>query len=95
MELIKKSHFTSDKVKRKEKVETALARLRSLKLKVSKLNLQLETLRKLQSERQEKTLLCSHCGKAIRNGTGILIKSFNGEIKKSYHRDCFKAVLSS
>jgi hypothetical protein len=82
-------------VNRKEKVETALARLQSLKLKVSELRLQLETLKKLQSGRQEKTLLCNHCGEAIRNGAEILIKSVNGEVKKAYHECCFKAVLSS
>lgn len=92
---LKESRFTSDVVQRKEKIETALARLQSLKLKVSELKLQLETLRKLQSERQEKTLLCNHCSKAIRNGTEILFKGFNGEVKKSYHERCFKAVLSS
>jgi chromosome segregation ATPase len=92
---IKKSRFTSDVVERKEKIEATLARLQSLKFKVSELRLQLETLREQQSERQEKAFLCNHCGKAIRKGTEIMIKGFNGEVKKSYHGGCFKAVLSS
>jgi prefoldin subunit 5 len=92
---LKQSRFKSDMVERKEKIENVLARLRSLKLKVSELRLQLETLRKLQSERQEKALLCDHCGKAIRQGTEIMIKGSLGEIRSSYHEGCFKAFLSS
>jgi hypothetical protein len=92
---LEESRFTSDVVKRKENIETALARLQSLKHKVSELRLQLETLKELQSVRQEKSFLCNHCGKAIKNGTEIMVKGFNGEVKQSYHKGCFKVVLSS
>jgi hypothetical protein len=92
---LKEAHCHSDVVDYKEKAEAALVRLQSLKLAVSKLRLQLEALRKLQSVKQEKTLLCDHCGKAIRKGKEITIKGSLGEIKSSYHKDCFKAVLSS
>jgi len=85
----------SDMVDRKEKIEATLARLQSIKLKVSELRLQLEALRDLQSEKQEKALLCYHCGKAIRKGKEITIKGSLGEIKRSYQKSCFKAVLSS
>lgn len=80
---------------REEKIEAALARLQSIKLKVSELKLQLEALRELQSEKQGKTSLCNHCGKAIRKGQEITIKGSLGEIKRSYHESCFKAVLAS
>jgi uncharacterized protein with PIN domain len=85
----------SDMVGRKEKVEATLIRLQSLKHKVSELRLQLEALRKLQSEKQEKVLLCNYCGKAIRKGEEITIKGSFGEIRRSYHKGCFKAILSS
>jgi uncharacterized protein with PIN domain len=92
---LKETHCHSDMVDRKEKVEATLVRLQSLKRQVSKLRLQLEALRELQSEKQEKALLCNHCGKAIRKGKEITIKGSLGEIKRSYHKGCFKAVLSS
>jgi uncharacterized protein with PIN domain len=85
----------SDVVDRKEKIEAALVRLQSLKHNVSELRLQLEALRDLHSEKHEKALLCSHCGKTIRKGNEIMIKNSLGEIRKSYHKACFKAVLSS
>jgi len=92
---LKESRFPNDVVERKEKIEAALARLQSLKSKVSELRLQLEALRELQLKRQEKVLQCNHCGKAIRKGTEIMIKDSLGEIRRSYHKGCFKAVLSS
>jgi hypothetical protein len=92
---LKETRCHSDVVDRKEKAEATLARLQSLKLKVSELRLQIEALRDLQSEKQEKALLCNHCGKAIRKGEEITIKGSLGEIKRSYHKGCFKAVLSS
>jgi hypothetical protein len=92
---LKETRCHSDVVDRKEKVEATLARLQSLKLKVSELRLQIEALRDLQSEKEEKALLCNHCGKAIRKGEEITIKGSLGEIKRSYHKGCFKAVLSS
>jgi prefoldin subunit 5 len=92
---LKETHCHSDVVDHKEKVEAALVRLQSLKRQVSKLRLQLEALRELQSEKQEKALLCNHCGRAIRKGKEIMIKDSFGEIKRSYHKGCFKAVLSS
>jgi FMN phosphatase YigB (HAD superfamily) len=92
---LKETRRHSDVVDRKEKIEATLARLQSLKLKVSELRLQIEALRDLQSEKQEKALLCNHCGKAIRKGKEITIKGSLGEIKRSYHKGCFKAILSS
>jgi len=92
---LKETRCHSDVVDREEKIEATLARLQSLKLKVSELRLQIEALRDLQSEKQEKALLCNHCGKAIRKGKEITIKGSLGEIKSSYHKGCFKAVLSS
>jgi len=92
---LKETHCHSDVVDRKEKVEATLVRLQSLKRRVSELRLQLEALRELQSEKQEKALLCNHCGKAIKKGKEITIKGSLGEIKSFYHKGCFKAVLSS
>ena len=82
-------------VDREETIEATLARLQSLKHRVSELRLQLEALRDLQSEKQEKASLCDCCGKAIRKGSEVTVKGSLGEIRKSYHEDCFKAVLSA
>jgi uncharacterized protein with PIN domain len=92
---VKKTHNDRDVVCHKEKVESALAILQSLKHQVSELRLQLEALKELQSEKQEQALLCDYCGKSIRKGKEITIKGSLGEVKRSYHRHCFKAVLSS
>jgi len=92
---LKETHCHSDVADRKEKVEATLVKLQSLKHQVSKLRLQLEALRELQSEKQEKALLCNHCGKTIRKGKEVTIKGSLGEVKRSYHKGCFKAVLSS
>jgi len=89
---LKETHCQSDVVDRREKVEVTLVRLQSLKRQVSKLRLQLEALRELETE---KALLCNHCGKAIKKGKEITIKGSLGEIKRSYHKGCFKAILSS
>jgi hypothetical protein len=91
----KETQCRSEMVDPKEKAEATLARLQHLKGKVTELRLQLEALRELQSEKQEKAFLCNHCGKAIRKGNEIMIKGSLGEIKKSYHKGCFKAILSS
>jgi uncharacterized protein with PIN domain len=92
---LKETHCQSNVVDRKEKAEATLVRLQSLKRQVSELRLQLEALRELQSEKQEKASLCNHCGKTIRKGEEITVKGTLGETKRSYHKDCFKTVLSS
>ena len=89
------SHCDVSAVKIREEIETALARLLSLKSRVSELKLQVEALKELQSGRIEQVLQCSHCGRLIRKGTEITITSPSGEIKRSFHEDCFRAVLSS
>jgi len=76
---------------RKEKVEAALARLRSLKSQVSELRMQCEALKKKQSERQE-GLTCSECGKSIKRGQEITLKDSFGKVKSYYHKNCFKAI---
>jgi hypothetical protein len=92
---LKETQCHSKVVDPKEKVEATLARLQSLKSKVSELRLQLEALMEMQAGKQEKALQCNRCGKAIRKGNEIMIKGSLGEIKRSYHKGCFKAVLSS
>jgi uncharacterized protein with PIN domain len=82
-------------VERKEKTQAVLARLQSLKCKVSELRVQCEDLKKLQSEKQMKTLVCNECGKPIREGNEITVKNTLGTVKSYYHEDCFKAILSS
>ena len=91
---LKETRRHSDVVDRNEKIEATLARLQSLKHKVADLRLQLEALRDTQSEKkQEKALLCNYCGRTIVKGKEITVKGSLGEIKRSYHKGCLKAIL--
>ena len=92
---LEESRFTSDMINRKEKVETAVARLQSLKCKVSELRAQCEALKMSQSEKQTNALVCNECGKPIKEGNEITIKDTFGAVKSYYHEDCFKTILSS
>jgi hypothetical protein len=79
---------------RKEKVEAALARLKSLKSQVSELRAQCEAMKKLQSEKQ-KVLTCNECGKLIEQGQEVTLRDSFGDVKSYYHKDCFKAIWLS
>jgi phage/plasmid primase-like uncharacterized protein len=89
------TRYPNDALEHKEKVQAALARLQSLKCKVSELRAQCEALRAMQSEKQMKALVCNECGKPIREGKEITIKNTLGAIKSYYHQDCFKRILST
>jgi hypothetical protein len=88
------AHCHSSVGKRKEKVEAALARLKSLKCRVSELRAQCEALKKLQSEKQ-KGLTCNECGKPIEQGQEVTLRDSLGNVKSHYHKDCFKAIWLS
>lgn len=79
---------------RKEKVEAALARLKSLKCQVSKLRVQCEALKKRESEKQE-SLECIECGKLVKQGQEVTLKDSFGKVKGHCHKDCFKAIWVS
>ncbi|MEM2998986.1 MAG: hypothetical protein QXX34_00470 [Candidatus Bathyarchaeia archaeon] len=79
------------KVKRKEKVESILARLQSLKGQVSELRKKCEELRLGKRE----DLICSECGKLIEAGQWVALKNSNGQIRAYYHKDCFKEIWRS
>jgi hypothetical protein len=87
-------HYRSSVSERKEKVEAALARLKSLKCQVSELREHCEALKKLESEKQ-KGLTCSECGKLIEQGQEVTLKDSFGKVKSHYHKDCFKAIWLS
>jgi hypothetical protein len=91
---LEEAHFRNTTIERREKVVATLARLRSLKSRVTELRLQLEALRELQLEKQE-ILSCDHCGRPIRKGTEITTRDHFGENKRSFHSGCFKEFLSS
>jgi DNA repair exonuclease SbcCD ATPase subunit len=82
-------------VERKEKVEAALARLKSLKCQVSELRAQCEALKNQQSKKQEEAVVCSECGKPIGQGEEVTLRDSLGKVKRRYHRDCFKAIWLS
>jgi hypothetical protein len=78
----------------KEKVEAALARLRSMKNQIYRLRLQCEALKQMESEKAE-GLMCGECGEPIVSGEEVTLKGSSGEVKGYYHRDCFKAIWLS
>lgn len=92
---VKETCYLSSVLERKEKVEAALARIRSLKRQVSNLRAQCEELKKLESEKQKGALVCNECGKHIRQGQEVMLKDSFGRVKSHYHRDCFKAIWLS
>ena len=79
---------------RKEKVEAALVRLKSLRCQVSELRAQCEALKKLESEKQQ-SLTCSECGKLVEQGQEVTLKDSFGKVKGYCHKDCFKAIWAS
>ena len=92
---VNKTRHRSDMVELKEKIQIALAKLQALKCQVSELRAQYEALRKLQSEKQMKALVCNGCGKPIKEGNKVTVKDTFGAVKNYYHEDCFKTILSS
>jgi hypothetical protein len=88
------ARFSNSWVERKEKVETSLAKLQSLKNQISELRMQCEALKKAQSRRQ-KDLTCSECGKLIEKGQEVVLKGSFGKLGSYYHKDCFKAIWLS
>lgn len=80
-----------NKIRRKEKVESILARLQSLKGQVSELRKKCEELRLGNRE----DLICSECGRLIEAGQEVALKNSHGQIKAYYHRECFKKIWRS
>jgi len=81
-------------VVREEKAQAVLARLQSLKRQVSELRAQCEAL-KLQSGKQVEALVCSACGRLIKEGKEVTVKDALGVAQSYYHEDCFRKILSS
>jgi prefoldin subunit 5 len=92
---VNETRYHDDVVERKEKTQAVWARLQSLKCKVSELRAQCEALKKSQSEKQTKALVCNECGKPIKEGNKVTVKDTFGAVKSYYHEDCFKTILSS
>jgi hypothetical protein len=90
-----KTRHNVEAFQRKERAMTALARLQSLKSKVTELRLQCEALQKLQLEKPKKILVCHQCGKLIKNGKEVAVKDSLGKVRSHYHKDCFKAIWLS
>ena len=78
----------------KERVELALARLKSYRCKVSELRAQCETLKKMRSEQKE-DLLCRQCGKPIDKDQKVTLRDSDGKVKGVCHKDCFEEIWRS
>ena len=88
-------HVDSGVVERKEKIEAALRRLKSLKSHAAELRLQCEDFRKQRLVEQSVTLVCSECGKQITHDQEVTLRDSFGKVKSYYHRNCFKAIWLS
>jgi hypothetical protein len=84
-----------DFTEKKERVEAALARLKSLKSNVTQIRLQVESLRRLQEENRQQLASCFECGKEIKQGQEVTVKDQSGNPRRFYHRECFKALWIS
>ena len=81
-------------IDRKEKAEAVLIKLQSLRSQVSKLRIQCEALKKIQSEKTI-DLKCDECGKSIVEDQEVALKDSFGKVKSYYHKECFKAIWVS
>lgn len=79
----------------KNRAEATLARLKSLRNRVAEIRVQVESLRKLQTENHKKTTVCFECGKEIEKDKEITIKDSAGNPTSYYHKDCFKAIWTA
>jgi hypothetical protein len=84
-----------DFTEKKERVDAALARLKSLKSNVTQIRLQVESLRRLQEENRQSLASCFECGKDIEQGKEVTVKDQSGNPSRFYHRECFKALWVS
>src|SRR4030067_1781775 len=82
-------------VERREKIEAALRRLKSLKSHVAELRLQCEDFRRQRLIEQSITLVCSECGEQITHDQEVTLRDSFGKVKSYYHRNCFKAICLS
>ena len=87
------THYSTSLSERKEKVEAALARLKSLKIRISELRVQCEALKLKSDERS--SLKCEECGGLVEEGQEVRLKDSFGEVKGYYHRNCFKEIWLS
>jgi hypothetical protein len=82
-------------VEQSDRVEAALARLKTLRSQVAEIRAQCESLREMQAKTQGETLVCAECGRGIEQNQEITIKDNSGNIMSHYHKDCFKAIWIS
>jgi len=93
MQINEPKHQTSA-VECRERVEDALAKIQSLKCKVTELRMQCEALKKSKLEEQ-KDLTCSECGRSIDQGQEVTLKDSHGEAKSYFHKNCFVTIWRS
>jgi uncharacterized protein with PIN domain len=90
---VKDVRCRSSMFERKDKVEAALVRLKSLKWRISELRAQCEVF-KFGSEKQE-GFVCNECGNLIEQGEEVTVKDSFGNLKSHYHKECFKEIWVS
>ena len=77
---------------RKEKIETTLDRLNSLKSRVVELRIKCEKL-KLQTEKRNENI-CKRCKKAIIKDEEVTFKDSSGKITQHFHKRCFETLVA-
>jgi uncharacterized protein with PIN domain len=85
----------SDLAENRVRVEAALVRLKSIRSNIEQIRLQVELLRKMQTENVGTPSVCSECGKEIEHGQEVTVKDASGNPSHFYHRDCFKMLWAS
>jgi len=84
-----------EQLKTREKIETTLCKLQTLKNEISELRRQCEELKKLRLEDKGKMLLCSECGNTIEPSQEVVFRDSAGTEKHYYHKACFRELLMS
>lgn len=84
---------TINKKLHKEKIETAIVRLNSIKIKVANLRRNLEEI-KIQTEIESRNI-CKKCTNLITKNEEVIFKDHSGKTIKHFHRKCFESLIAS
>jgi len=82
-----------EQVKAKEKIDSMMHKLQTLKNKSLELRQKCENLKNTLSEDEGKVLTCSKCGGAIEPGQEVVIKDSTGTKTRYYHKECFQDLI--
>ena len=82
-----------EQVEAKEKIDSMMRKLQTLKNKSLELRQKCEKLKNTLSEDEVKMLTCNKCGGAIESGQEVVIKDSTGTKTRYYHKECFQDLI--